>query len=132
MTGNEQRPRRQGPTKGDNIINAGDVIGQDKVTRNIDTCKNNRNYLTTRERVLHALKNVKTVQDVADELGISYQAALYHINRLCEVGAATVAGYFGRKSDGRISWHFQDALIYYRIHPEEADEFYKKYRHGNK
>ena len=130
MTGNEQRPRRQGPTKGDNIINAGDVNGHDKVTRNIDTCKNNRNYLTTRERVLHALKNVKTVQDVADELGISYQAALYHINRLCEVGAATVAGYFGRKSDGRIAFHYQDADIYYRIHPEEADEFYKKYRHG--
>jgi hypothetical protein len=130
MTGNEQRPRRQGPTKGDNIINVGGVIGQDKVTRNIDTCKNNRNYLTTRERVLHALKNVKTVQDVADELGISYQAALYHINRLCEVGAATVAGYFGRKSDGRIAFHYQDADIYYRIHPEEADEFYKKYRHG--
>ena len=130
MTQNEQRPRRQGPTKGDNIINAGDVNGHDKVTRNIDTCKNNRNYLTTRERVLHALKNVKTVQDVADELGISYQAALYHINRLCEVGAATVAGYFGRKSDGRIAFHYQDADIYYRIHPEEADEFYKKYRHG--
>ena len=132
MTGNEQRPDRTKPMQGANIINAGDVIGQGKVTRNIDTCKNNRNYLTTRERVLHALKNVSTVQDVADELGISYQAALYHINRLCEVGAATVAGYFGRKSDGRISWHFQDANVYYRIHPEKADGFYKKYRHGNK
>jgi hypothetical protein len=132
MTGNEQRPDRTKPMQGANIINVGGVIGQDKDTQNIDTCKNNRNYLTTRERVLHALKNVKTVQDVADELGISYQAALYHINRLCEVGAATVAGYFGRKSDGRIAFHYQDADIYYRIHPEEADGFYKKYRHGNK
>ena len=35
MKGNEQRPRRQGPTKGANIINVGGVIGQDKVTQNL-------------------------------------------------------------------------------------------------
>ncbi len=35
MTGNEQRPDRTKPMQGDNIINVGGVIGQDKDTQNL-------------------------------------------------------------------------------------------------
>lgn len=121
MTQNEQRPRRQGPTKGENIVNNRCMAGQDKGNKNFDTSKNNRSYFSTRERVLHALKNVHTVQEVADELGISYQLSLYHINRLCEAGEVTAAGYFARKSDGRIVYHYQETGTYYRQNPGERE-----------
>ncbi len=118
MKGKDKRPRRQEPTKGENIVNNRCMAGQDKSNKNFDTSKNS-SYFSTRERVLHALRNIHTIQEVADELGISYQAALYHINRLCEAGEVTAAGYFGRKSDGRIVYHYQETETYYRQNPGE-------------
>lgn len=132
MTKNEQRPRRKVPTKGEDIINVS-VTGQDKGNKNSPSSKKNCNYLTTQKKVFRVLRVAHTIDEVASELGISYQTAYYHLNKLCKAGKVTSAGYFRRKADGRIVYHYQDASIYYRIHPEwRYDEFYKKYRRYGK
>lgn len=121
MKTKKEVPTGSKPVKDLNFIDLGVNREQSKGTKYLPLCKKSCKNIEFKKKVLRTLNDAYSVTDIADKFDITYPQAYKIICELNDDGKIIMIGSQPRRSDKRITQHYQKTHYYYKQNPGERE-----------